>query len=321
MPEKTMLLTTSARAAMLGRVGVAARMCRAAALLFLAAASLAQAAPRQLASPLVGQYRGGAVDTASELLVLDDNTFCFMLSAGNMDKLVGGKWERVGDRSKKAAGKGQVEIFDFQEVRSPREHFPLRMRQMDLPQSIADGQRVLRLNGYVFAETKDAVMGFDLANVRPLFASGKRSYSRNYHLPIPPGASHFYVGQLLPHSASGMVTLTQYRIDDVRFNTAELGYDHDAVRLPFSWQVQLEDKSLNITGEQQHMRMKKVSATIEPEIRRQVQDRCLDPSLLPAGVVPLAVREMQQMPFSKPERTVQVPVASIRNEAWVGQDD
>ncbi len=61
-------------------------------LLFFAAVSA------QAAEPFTGLYRSGGVDSASELMLLDSQKFCFAVSAGNLDLLTGGTW-RVVNRS------------------------------------------------------------------------------------------------------------------------------------------------------------------------------------------------------------------------------
>lgn len=59
-------------------------------LLFFAATSA------QAAEPFTGLYRSGGVDSASELMLLDSQKFCFAVSAGNLDMLTGGTWRQTG---------------------------------------------------------------------------------------------------------------------------------------------------------------------------------------------------------------------------------
>ncbi len=59
-------------------------------LLFFAAASA------QAAEPFTGLYRSGGVDSVSKLMLLDNQKFCFALSAGNLDMLTGGTWQVSG---------------------------------------------------------------------------------------------------------------------------------------------------------------------------------------------------------------------------------
>lgn len=53
------------------------------------------AATAQAAEPFVGKYHSGGVDWGSQLLLLDNQKFCYAISAGNMDMLTGGSWHKT----------------------------------------------------------------------------------------------------------------------------------------------------------------------------------------------------------------------------------
>jgi hypothetical protein len=48
-------------------------------------------------TPYVGGYTQGSVDSRAELMLLDDNTFCFSFMGGSLDMLAGGHWKAEGD--------------------------------------------------------------------------------------------------------------------------------------------------------------------------------------------------------------------------------
>lgn len=53
------------------------------------------AANAQAAEPFTGLYQSGSVDSATQLMLTDDQKFCFALSAGNLDVLTGGTWQQT----------------------------------------------------------------------------------------------------------------------------------------------------------------------------------------------------------------------------------
>ena len=64
----------------------------------LALLSLADAyAVTPAEKPYVGGYIQGSADTSTELMLLDDNTFCFSFTGGSLDVLAGGHWKAEGD--------------------------------------------------------------------------------------------------------------------------------------------------------------------------------------------------------------------------------
>jgi hypothetical protein len=47
--------------------------------------------------PYVGGYTQGSVDSRAQLMLLDDNTFCFSFMGGSLDMLAGGRWKAEGN--------------------------------------------------------------------------------------------------------------------------------------------------------------------------------------------------------------------------------
>lgn len=45
--------------------------------------------------PFTGMYQSGGVDSVSQLMLMDNQKFCFALSAGSLDMLTGGSWQKI----------------------------------------------------------------------------------------------------------------------------------------------------------------------------------------------------------------------------------
>jgi hypothetical protein len=89
----------------------------------------------QSSADYVGHYRRGGVDSAEQLALMDDNTYCYAVTAGSLDLLSGGRWTvLLGKEGGKVAGKnagkeaGKVAGKDasvaLQEVKPNKPVFP-----------------------------------------------------------------------------------------------------------------------------------------------------------------------------------------------------
>ena len=63
----------------------------------------------QATEPFVGHYHSGGVDWAQNLMLMDNNRFCFALIAGSLDLITGGTWQ--------AHKKGNISTIELTETR------------------------------------------------------------------------------------------------------------------------------------------------------------------------------------------------------------
>ena len=58
-------------------------------------------------SAFVGSYHRGGVDSMSQIVVLNDRTFCYAFMGGALDLFVGGRWQLSGKKADESAGRGR----------------------------------------------------------------------------------------------------------------------------------------------------------------------------------------------------------------------
>nr|WP_314484084.1 hypothetical protein [uncultured Kingella sp.] len=75
----------------------------------LALALCASLTTAQAAEPFVGHYHSGGVDWAQNLMLMDNNRFCFALIAGSLDLITGGTWQ--------ASKQGNISTIELTETR------------------------------------------------------------------------------------------------------------------------------------------------------------------------------------------------------------
>jgi hypothetical protein len=280
-------------------------------LLLLIAALLPIAQARAVTpaeTPYVGGYTSGSVDTRTQLMLLDDNTFCFTFMGGSLDLLAGGRWKALPGKD------GGVRL---QEVRQQSPAFPAFTKKM-----AEQGKRVVfdfhgyslsNANGPVFAVSADETA----PNLfRPLFANGNHSWSESYLLPAmdADAVRYFFIGESGADTQGrliGKVKVVQYRLTDA--NTVRIGYDQQQASPPMDMQALLKGEVLHVDGERFGKR-DTLPAQVIPEIR----EACIAPAL---GTDAEALRKSGRDKALVPVRTFEIDRAAVSGEPFFGKSN
>jgi hypothetical protein len=189
--------------------------------------------------PYVGGYTQGSVDSRAQLMLLDDNTFCFSFMGGSLDMLAGGRW--------KAEGNG----VRLQEVRQNGSVFPVFGKQvLEQKQTVEfdfHGHSLSRAVSVAFATGSDEALPTSL---RRLFKDGHNGWSSSYKLPSLPAAQvrYFYIGdaEVDANGEPKQMRVVQYRRGDV--STLRVGYDQAFGSPPLDVRATLKDDVLFMDG-------------------------------------------------------------------------
>lgn len=221
---------------------------------------------------VTGLYRGGGVDSAAQLAVLADNTFCYTLIAGSLDLRAAGRWQLAADASSfslvEEKAKSPTLLAFAHKV--PKDDATVSFRFL--------GQSFSRSANAVFAMSADDALP---TNVRRLFAqdSGNWAWSQTYDLPavLPTDAKYFYVGHIDRESrrqGTARLRMTQYQLGNA--NAVTLAFDSRQA-MPL---IKFEGK---IQGDEVQISQFRSRRELTPELAQQVSANCVAPLLAAAG--------------------------------------
>jgi hypothetical protein len=192
--------------------------------------------------PYVGEYSQNSVDSRAQLVLLDDNSFCFGFRGGSMNMLAGGRWQAEGNGVR------------LQEVRLNGAVFPV----FPVPGRPVPGQKegvefdfhghsLSRAVSVAFATGSDEALPTSL---RRLFKDGHNGWSSSYKLPPLPAAQvrYFYIGdaEVDANGEPRRLRVVQYRRGDA--NTLRVGYDPAFGSPPLNMSATLKDDVLFMDG-------------------------------------------------------------------------
>ena len=206
--------------------------------------------------PYVGGYTQGSVDSRAQLMLLDDNTFCFAFMGGSLDMLAGGRW--------KAEGNG----VRLEEVRQIGSVFPAFGRAAaEQKASVAfdfHGSSLSDATSPVFATSGDEALP---TTMRPLFNADHNGWSSSYKLPPMPAAQvrYFYMGDV--------------EGDDVRQpKRLRVGYNRAFGSPPLDLRATLkDDEVLHVDGRRFGVRKELPEKALE-----RIRTACIQPALAEA---------------------------------------
>lgn len=216
--------------------------------------------------PYVGSYTQGSVDSRAQLMLLDDNTFCFSFMGGSLDMLAGGRW--------KAEGNG----VRLQEVRQNGSVFPAFGRTVaEQKASVAfdfHGSSLSDATSPVFATSGDDALP---TTMRPLFNVDHNGWSSSYKLPPMPAAQvrYFYIGdaELDANGQPKQLRVVQYRRGDV--NMLRVGYNQAFGSPPLNLSATLKDEEvLHVDGRRFGVRKELPEKALE-----RIRAACIQPAL------------------------------------------
>jgi len=248
----------------------------------------------------VGEYRGGAVDTVSQLALLGDNTFCFAASGGALDMVMAGRW--------KAEGTG----VRLQQVRQDQTLFPVFTRKVSRLGAMVEfdfhGHTLSKARSPVFAVSVDDKPPVTL---RPLFGGDNNTWSESYPLPALPAESvrYFYLGDVVEEAPGKppVVKVVQYRLDGA--NSVRVGFDQLQAMPLMDQRAELKGDTLFLSGS----RMGKRRA-LSPEVEQAVRTGCIVPALNADSPRP-ELKKGQSKPL-EPLKTFNLDVSAIAGKPF-----
>jgi len=219
--------------------------------------------------PYVGGYTQGSVDSRAQLMLLDDNTFCFAFMGGSLDMLAGGRW--------KAEGNG----VRLEEVRQIGSVFPAFGRAaVEQKASVAfdfHGSSLSDATSPVFATSGDEALP---TTMRPLFNADHNGWSSSYKLPPMPAAQvrYFYMGDVEGDDMRQpkRLRVVQYRRGDV--NMLRVGYNRAFGSPPLDLRATLkDDEVLHVDGRRFGVRKE-----LPEKALQRIRTACIQPALAEA---------------------------------------
>ncbi|MEO7886824.1 MAG: hypothetical protein ABI893_10555 [Polaromonas sp.] len=239
------------------------------ALLLTALLPLAQAVALTPAeTAYVGGYTNGSVDTRTQLMLLDDNTFCLSFMGGSLDMLLGGRWK---------AEPGADAGVRLQQVRQEIALFPAFARPAaDQGQNVVfdfHGHTLAKARAPVFAVSADESLP---ATLQPLFTKGKNEWSGSYKLPPMAAASarYFFMGdvEVDAHGEPQRIKVTQYKIGDGK--AIRVGFNQNQARPLLDVAALLKDDVLQVDGRRFGTRKE-----LPQDVQEKIRKFCIRPAL------------------------------------------
>lgn len=235
------------------------------ALTWLPLAAAQAATPAE--QPYTGSYTQGSVDSRAQLMLLDDNTFCFGFMGGSLDMLAGGRW--------KAEGNG----VRLQEVRLNGTVFPVFGKAAPEQETVEfdfHGHSLSRAASVAFATGADEALPTSL---RRLFKDGHNGWSSSYKLPPMPVAQvrYFYIAdaEVDADRQPRQLRVVQYRRGDA--NALRVGYNRAFGIPPLNLFATLKDEVLYVDGSRFGARKELPEKALE-----RIRATCITPVLADA---------------------------------------
>jgi hypothetical protein len=218
----------------------------------------------------LGGYTQSSTDAQSQLMLLDDNTFCFRFMGGSLDMMVAGRWKAL---------PGKEAGVQIQEVRLPQKtNFPA------FSKPAAGKDVVFDFHGYTLGEANAPVFGVSTTvepprMLRPLFGDDNHSWAESYKLPplARAAARYFYIGQVEMDARGKPLQLrvTQYQLPADQ-GLVRIGFNTQQARPPLNLVAQIKDSVLKVGGQPFGSR-----DVLSQELVDEIRNVCVSPVLLP----------------------------------------
>lgn len=250
--------------------------------------------------PYVGGYIQGSVDSSTELMLLDDNTFCFSFTGGSLDMLAGGHWKAEGDGVR------------LQEVRETGSVFPAFGQTVaEQKESVTfdfHGRSLSNATSAVFATSNNEALP---TTMRPLFEADHNGWSSSYKLPPLPAARvrYFYMGDVEGDDMRQpkRLRVVQYRRGDA--NALRVGYNRVFGNPPLNLAATLKDDELHVDGRRFGTRK-----DLPEKNLRGIRVACIWPALAQAAAAESSANV--RPPPLVPVKTFYLPLTAIQGAPY-----
>ncbi len=268
----------------------------------LLASHVANAAP----SGYAGSYSSGGVDSVQQLVLLEDQTFCYAVMAGSLDLMAGGHWQEATN---------PADGIDLQEVKAKRTVFPVILNEA----TTGKGKVTFDFDGHSFSGASLAAFTMSGSNsppatMRPLFPEDKNGWSPSYTLPAVEAAKarYFFLAHAVPRvdgeREPATVSVTVYALDgnsgDVR-----IGFDQVQAMPALRLRAQLQGEELSLEGEPFGNR-----EPLTPDLADAVRRDCITPAL--SSEEPTMEAREPGIRRLVPLRSFTLPVDAIQGTLW-----
>lgn len=226
-----------------------------------------------------GWYRQDTADTVSQLILLEDHTYCLALVGGASDSLSGGRWQAT-----PTPNNGIV----LNEVKPERPLLPAFAK--NVPEQ--GTQVVFHFHGPSLSRAQVPFFGTSTVDALPttlrlLFPFGHNNWEHDYAAPAVEASSarYVFVGDVvLQADGKEQTHIVQYKLETTSTlnghnkapNHVLIGFDPEQATPPTQLQAQLVQDTLQINGRSFGVK-RAISAEAIANIRRQ----CIDPALNP----------------------------------------
>lgn len=222
----------------------------------------------------VGGYTQSSVDVLTRLVLLDDHTFCFAVTAGSLDLLAAGYWK---------SNPGKDAGISLHEVRQEQSLFPVFIEKVEGAKGQGD-LVIFNFDGYSLSDANSPVFAVSATDVppdrlRPLFSSENSAWSISYKLPPmkPDKARYFFIGhaEADKYDRPSRLIIAQYKVGDG--NTVHVGFNRIQATPLMKMSARLINSVLHVDG---NVLGKKDS--LSAEVMNSVREDCVNPILKPA---------------------------------------
>src|SRR5690554_2224743 len=218
-------------------------------------------------SAYVGIYSKSEMESLSQIVLLDDHTFCFGFMGGSLDFLAAGRWQRA---------EGKQRGIVLHEVRANSSLLPV-LAQHTKQQ---DGMIHFDFDDYSMSEANGPVVATAAEDVqptvfRPMFDEDKYSWAETYSFPPvdKSEAAYFYIGQIEEDIGWQRLHIFQYQIaDDI--DTIRIGFDSRQASPKLKLSAHLSGNFLHVDGQEFGEK-----SQLTQDILNDVKEGCISPVL------------------------------------------
>jgi hypothetical protein len=282
----------------------------------------------QSVADYVGSYRRGSVDSVEQLVLLDDKTYCYAVTAGSLDLLSGGRWTLLPDPDG-----GNNAVIALQEVKPKKPIFPAIAKSVEEQGQGKSGKVIFDFHGHSLSRAGSAVFAVSSSDewpklMQPLFPEDHNGWSSSYKLPAMDVGKvrYFYMGYIAERDRNSRrtdVTQTaqklqvyQYKLD--KGNAVRIGFDQTyaapLIQLSLQWKkgdkAPVAERALHSEGDKPFGSKKPLTE----QVLNGARSRCIEPALSTASIYEQPRRDGGTL--LEPVKEQLLDVKAVQGKPW-----